>query len=75
MIGTTLKNGAILVCDYADLNQRIVVAHWKTEYVCWVMDTDGNCFWGQYFPYQVGYGEAAALRQAVTAMQARIGNT
>lgn len=53
-VGDTLRNGAMVIAIQKRArhdDSRVVLAYREgnDEYVTWVMDADGNTFWGHYF--------------------------
>jgi len=50
--GTKLPNGAIVIhtCQPNKSHpEAVVLAEYGYDYVTWVIDHDGNAFWGHYF--------------------------
>lgn len=50
----TLKNGATLI--YEELlpsGESKVLARSENDFITWLKDNEGNCFWGHYFPMNI----------------------
>ena len=50
------KNGAQLLgfMETYDSAHAVVLCKYGQEYVTWVMDGEGNCFWGNYHTEYLG---------------------
>lgn len=49
--GSKINNGAVVLkAERIEDNMTLVLAAWKaiTEFVTWMVDEDGNAFWGHY---------------------------
>lgn len=56
LVGSTLKNGALVLQHTVRDDKEIVLCSWKDghEFVTWRLDNEGNAFWGHYFSWGCG---------------------